>query len=331
VKFLSSEESRDVLQKKYDGLERYLGDLPTSAENGKRSAELKTLKEERSRYKQRVAELDRRLSELNKGVMSRDNLIQSLEDSHHKLNSRLEEKERDVARMRKEMEVYRRDSRLPSFLFDDETQDLQQELAVLRGDFDKAKKVAEGLQRRLVQGEGKHRSVTRNLEEKLEHEQEAVMALKGELTTKDVHLKKLRHSIKQLGAENEDLLEKQIAMIGRVKDLEQQLSGDLRQLEQRLLADLGATFSELQALVQICTERAEGHDPNISILLGVKTVSTSSLDTQSQSTDSADQAQSLRFKLSRVFQLRKDIDHLRELVCNKYAEDMSENLNCTTQ
>ena len=39
------------------------------------------------------------------------------------------------------MNVYRRDSRLPSFLFDDETQDLQQELAVVRGDYDKAKKV----------------------------------------------------------------------------------------------------------------------------------------------------------------------------------------------
>ena len=59
-------------------------------------------------------------------------------------------------------------------------------------------------------------------------------------------------------------------MIERVKELEQQLSGDLRQLEQRLLAELGATFSELQALVQICMERADGHDPNISILLGVK-------------------------------------------------------------
>ena len=49
--------------------------------------------------------------------------------------------QRDVAKMRKEMESYRRDSHLPSFLFDDETQDLQQELAVLRGDYDQAKKV----------------------------------------------------------------------------------------------------------------------------------------------------------------------------------------------
>ena len=39
-KHLAVEECRDTLQKKLDGLERYLGDLPTSAEHGKRSVEI---------------------------------------------------------------------------------------------------------------------------------------------------------------------------------------------------------------------------------------------------------------------------------------------------
>ena len=52
--------------------------------------------------------------------------------------------QKDVGKLRKDMDVCRRDSRLPSFLFDDETQDLQQELAVVRGDYDKAKKVCAG-------------------------------------------------------------------------------------------------------------------------------------------------------------------------------------------
>ena len=39
-KHLLLEASRDTLQKKYDGLERYLGDLPTSTEHGKRNAEI---------------------------------------------------------------------------------------------------------------------------------------------------------------------------------------------------------------------------------------------------------------------------------------------------
>ena len=39
-KHLAVEECRDTLQKKLDGLERYLSDLPTSAEHGKRSVEI---------------------------------------------------------------------------------------------------------------------------------------------------------------------------------------------------------------------------------------------------------------------------------------------------
>ena len=73
-----------------------------------------------------------------------------------------------------------------------------------------------------------------------------------------------------MGAENEDLLEKQIAMVEYVQELEQQMTADIRQLEQRLLADLSATFCELQALVHVCMKWADGHDPNISVLLGVK-------------------------------------------------------------
>ena len=40
---------------------------------------------------------------------------------------------------------------------------------------------------------------------------------------------------------------------------------------------------------------------------------------------------SLKHKVTRVKQLRKEVDDLRGLIANKYAEDMGENLNCTTQ
>ena len=40
--------------------------------------------------------------------------------------------------------------------------------------------------------------------------------------------------------------------------------------------------------------------------------------------------QSLRYKVGKVQDLRSEIDKLRELVSNKYAEDMGENLTCVT-
>ena len=44
-----------------------------------------------------------------------------------------------------------------------------------------------------------------------------------------------------------------------------------------------------------------------------------------------DNLQSLKFKLTKVKELRTEVDKMRELLSNKYAEDMGENLNCTTQ
>ena len=44
-----------------------------------------------------------------------------------------------------------------------------------------------------------------------------------------------------------------------------------------------------------------------------------------------DNLQSLRYRISRVKQLQSDVDKLRELMSNKYAEEWGANLNCITQ
>ena len=41
--------------------------------------------------------------------------------------------------------------------------------------------------------------------------------------------------------------------------------------------------------------------------------------------------EALKFHLSNLRELRKDVDHLREAISEQYAEYMGENLNCTTQ
>ena len=56
----------------------------------------------------------------------------------------------------------------------------------------------------------------------------------------------------------------------RQHELERQLTGEAHKLERRLLKEMAVCFAELQSLVQICVQRAEGQDPNISVLLGVK-------------------------------------------------------------
>ena len=74
-------------------------------------------------------------------------------------------------------------------------------------------------------------------------------------------------------------------------------------------------------------KRAEGQDPNISVLLGPKL----GASLESHEDGAQDSILSLKHKVSWVKELRKDVDKLHGLIANKYAEDMGENLNCTTQ
>ena len=74
----------------------------------------------------------------------------------------------------------------------------------------------------------------------------------------------------QLSTQNETLIEKNLSLGDKVKELEQKQMGEQAKVEQKLLKELMACYSELQGLVQICIQRAEGQDPNISVLLGGK-------------------------------------------------------------
>ena len=46
---------------------------------------------------------------------------------------------------------------------------------------------------------------------------------------------------------------------------------------------------------------------------------------------SEDNTQSLKYRVGKIRELRNEVDKLRGIISNKYAEDMGENLNCTTQ
>ena len=65
-------------------------------------------------------------------------------------------------------------------------------------------------------------------------------------------------------------MQKSLGLGDRIKELEQQHTKEAHKLEQRLIKEMGVCFAELQSLVNICIQRAEGQDPNISVLLGVK-------------------------------------------------------------
>nr|XP_046147504.1 centrosomal protein of 85 kDa-like isoform X1 [Oncorhynchus gorbuscha] len=91
-----------------------------------------------------------------------------------------------------------------------------------------------------------------------------------------------------------------------------------------LLKEMSFCLLDLKALCSILTQRAQGKEPNLALLLGIKSMSMSG-----EEKDNSLVEDSLRAKLLEVGQLRKDIEDLRTAISDRYAQDMGE--NCVTQ
>ena len=81
-----------------------------------------------------------------------------------------------------------------------------------------------------------------------------------------------------------------------------------------------------QGLVQICNDEVEGKDPNMSVLLGLRRN-----DSGAAADDAAEGAVDVATRLTQAKALRKEVDRLRNVVSNKIAENLGDNLDCTQQ
>ncbi|XP_052390963.1 centrosomal protein of 85 kDa-like isoform X2 [Carassius gibelio] len=91
-----------------------------------------------------------------------------------------------------------------------------------------------------------------------------------------------------------------------------------------LLKEMSLCLLDLKGLCSVLTQRAQGKEPNLALLLGIKSMSSSAEESEKPPMEDG-----LRAKLVEVCQLRKDIDELRTLISDRYAQDMGE--NCVTQ
>ncbi|XP_068432634.1 centrosomal protein of 85 kDa-like isoform X2 [Clinocottus analis] len=92
----------------------------------------------------------------------------------------------------------------------------------------------------------------------------------------------------------------------------------------RLLKEMSLCLLDLQALCSILTQRAQGKEPSLSLLLGMKSLSVSAEDSDCRVVD-----EEVRFKLHEVGQLRRDIDDLRKTISDRYAQCKAD--SCVSQ
>ncbi|XP_076612228.1 centrosomal protein of 85 kDa-like isoform X2 [Chaetodon auriga] len=93
----------------------------------------------------------------------------------------------------------------------------------------------------------------------------------------------------------------------------------------RLLKEMSLCLLDLQALCSILAQRAQGKEPNLSLLLGMKSLSVSVEESDCRVVVEEE----LRFKLLEVSQLRRDVDELRKSVSDRYAQYVGD--SCVSQ
>jgi centrosomal protein CEP85 len=74
----------------------------------------------------------------------------------------------------------------------------------------------------------------------------------------------------QFANKNQDLMEECLMLKETLKQHEQASEDEGQKLQRRFVQEMSVCFSELQSLVEICVQQAEGREPNISLLLGTR-------------------------------------------------------------
>ncbi|CAH1229051.1 CEP85 [Branchiostoma lanceolatum] len=308
-------EKYERYKKRVESLERYLGDLPTQEEAKKRADQLQTSKEEVSQLRERVVDLQDKLSLARKDNKLKDATVDSLEQKEQELVSMVTSLQKELGRWRDRGKQEERDA-----ASQEDVEELKFENDRLREDCDRAKKLLESKHKKMKSLQSHHQTELEKLEERVVQEEGVVTALREEIRGKDEATRKLRESMKELASQNQDLLEQTLTLQEQLQELQRLNSAENTKLSQRLYRELGVCQSELQALVQVLMQRAEGKEPNMSILLGLKEPSTPPDDEQQ-----GQNGHNLKTKLAQIRELRKEVDQLRSLISNKYAEDMGDN------
>uniref|UniRef100_A0A8C5UJ15 Centrosomal protein 85 n=1 Tax=Malurus cyaneus samueli TaxID=2593467 RepID=A0A8C5UJ15_9PASS len=279
-----SEQNRER-QQRIETLERYLADLPTLEDHQKQSQKLKEFELKATALQETVLALETELGDVQAAFREQE---MQLETQKHK--------EMELLSTRQKME------------------------------YDSLKKECDCL--RKVRGYllCPH-GLFQNLEEQVAQEEGTSQALKEEAMRRENTLQQLRTAVKELSVQNQDLIEKNLTLQEQLRQAQltaQPLPADTARLAQELHGELASCLQDLQSVYSIVTQRAQGKDPNLSLLLGIHSV-----QYPVKEKDDLLSPDGLAKKLVEVKELHKEVEDLRTAISDRYAQDMGD--NCITQ
>ncbi|XP_076852091.1 centrosomal protein of 85 kDa-like, partial [Brachyhypopomus gauderio] len=305
------QEQAQEKQQRIETLEKYLADLPSLDEVHTQAQQLQEVQGKSQVLQDTVAQLEQSLKESRTQLQEKDAIIERQAQRETELVAAVQSLQEKVEKCLED------GVRLPMLdlkLLERENARLQEEQAQSHTLIDTQKQKIDSLSQELMA-----------LEKKLQKEKALSQELRKQLVDTEKELETHSKSLCQNQRPAED------AALWSLSSAELQEAGPLTKgagppLKEAgpLLKEMSLCLLDLKALCSVLTQRAQGKEPNLALLLGIRSMSCSGEESEKPA-----EGDGLRAKLVEVCQLRKDIDDLRTAISDRYAQDMGE--NCVTQ
>ncbi|NWI08951.1 CE85L protein, partial [Crypturellus soui] len=302
-----SEQNKEK-QRRIETLEKYLADLPTLDDIEGQTKQLQILEEKNKQLQETLTELEKKLREARSQCRERELQLVCQKKKEKELVTTVQSLQQKVEKCLED------GIRLPML----DTKQLQNENECLKEKNEKASKIIDNQQNQIA---GLILDL-QSMQEKLLQEKLAVQKMTDELEEKEKNIERLNKTL----FEHRGLAEENAALRERVRQAEQPRAPAAEKVPvaEQLFKEMSLCLYDLKALCSILTQRAQGKEPNLSLLLGIR-----SLNCSAEENENYHSTETLSKKLLDVCQLRKDIDELRTMMSDRYAQDMGD--NCITQ
>ncbi|NWH65958.1 CE85L protein, partial [Geococcyx californianus] len=302
-----SEQNKEK-QRRIETLEKYLADLPTLDDIESQTKQLQVLEETNKQLRETTSELEKKLREVRAQCKEKELQLACQKKKEKELVTTVQSLQQKVEKCLED------GIRLPML----DTKQLQSENECLKEKNEKATKVIDNQQNQIAA----LILDIQSMQEQLLQEKQIIQKMTNELEEKERNMEQLNKVL----SENQRLMEENASLKEQMWQVEQsrQPVSEKMPIADQLFKEMSHCLFDLKALCSILTQRAQGEEPNLSLLLGIRSLSSSSEENENYHS-----TETLSKKLLDVCQLRKDIDELRTMISDRYAQDMGD--NCITQ
>ncbi|XP_021549228.1 centrosomal protein of 85 kDa-like isoform X1 [Neomonachus schauinslandi] len=308
-----SEQNKEK-QRRIETLEKYLADLPTLDDVQSQSLQLQVLEEKNKNLQETLLDMEKKLEEIKKQCQEKEAQLICQKKKEKELVTTVQSLQQKVERCLED------GIRLPML----DAKQLQNENDNLREQNENASKIIDSQQDEIERMTVEIQS----MQGKLSKEKSTTQKMMEELEKKERNLQRLTKTL----LDNQRQTEETCSLLDQGQEADQSRQqtvltkwplSDLSVIDQ-LFKEMSYCLFDLKALCSILNQRAQGKEPNLSLLLGIRSMNCSAEETENDYSP-----ETLTKKLSDVCQLRRDIDELRTTISDRYAQDMGD--NCITQ